>query len=111
MSQGTLKIELSSTNGWQVVKFSGRFDALTADKARDAILSALSAQTPKVAVDAAGVEYISSAGVRSLIVGMKSAAHLKDGTFAIIHPSPMVRRVIEESGLADCLGMEKRVQG
>jgi anti-anti-sigma factor len=105
MAETGLKISTSERNGWQVITFCGRLDAITAESAQKAILEKFSPQTPKVAADASALDYISSAGIRVMLMGMKNAAKLSGGGFAIINPSPVVRHVIGECGLTSSLGV------
>jgi anti-anti-sigma factor len=105
MAETGLKIASSQRNGWQIVTFGGRLDAITAESAQKAILEKFSPETPKVAVEAAALDYISSAGVRVMLMGMKAAGRHNGGSFAILNPSPVVRHVIGECGLTSSLGV------
>lgn len=105
MAETSLKISTSERNGWQVITICGRLDAITAEAAQKAILERFSPQTPKVAVETSALDYISSAGIRVMLMGMKAAAKLNGGSFAIINPSPVVRHVIGECGLTSSLGV------
>lgn len=111
MAETGLKITTSERNGWQVITLGGRLDAITAESAQKAILEKFTPQTPKVAVEAASLEYISSAGIRVMLMGMKAAGKYNGGSFSIINPSPVVRHVIGECGLTDSLGVADDIIG
>jgi anti-anti-sigma factor len=105
MENSQLNITVSDQSGWRVVRLAGRLDAITADAAKDAILAELTPVHPKVAIDAAALSYMSSAGVRVLLTGAKAAGRIENGGFNVLCPSPTVRRVLMECGLDVCLGM------
>jgi anti-anti-sigma factor len=105
MENKEFKISLSSRNDWQVVAFSGRLDALTAPQAQAVILEQLKPATPKLAVDASDLVYVSSAGIRALLTGAKAAHHLQGASFVIENPTSPVRRILSESGLDAYLGV------
>lgn len=104
MEESKLIISVSLSNGWQVIALEGRLDANTALQAQKEILIHLSSITPKLAVDASELEYLSSAGVRALLMGAKAARSLKNGAFAVRKPTPAVHRILSESGLDEYLG-------
>jgi anti-anti-sigma factor len=105
MAETGLKVSTSERNGWQVVTLGGRLDAITAEVAQKAILEKFTPQTPKVAAETSALDYISSAGIRVMLMGMKAAGKYVGGAFAIINPSPVVRHVIGECGLTSSLGV------
>ncbi|MFA5257271.1 MAG: STAS domain-containing protein [Opitutales bacterium] len=101
----SIKISTSEIKGWLVVNLSGRLDALTADQTLQAMLACISADNPKIAADASGLEYMSSAGIRTLLLAAKGAARVPGGAFAVLNPSPVVRKILAESGLDALLGV------
>jgi anti-anti-sigma factor len=105
MTESGLKITTEERNGWRMIILAGRLDAITAEAAQNAILANFSPQTPKVAIEASALDYISSAGIRVMLMGMKTAAKLAGGVFRIVNPSPVVRHIIGECGLTDSLGV------
>ncbi len=111
MEESKLTISVSLSNGWQVIALEGRLDANTAPQAQKEILTHLSSITPKLAVEASKLEYLSSAGVRALLMGAKAAHGLKNGAFAVARPTTAVRRILSESGLDEYLGLGEKYFG
>ena len=91
----SLNIEVyKSDNGKCRIELKGRLDSDTAgllDSKLDAIDPS---QFPVQSVDLAELEYISSAGLRSLFRA-KKAAHAKGGHFLVVHPQPQVKKVFD----------------
>jgi anti-anti-sigma factor len=79
-----------------VLEIDGRVDTNTSEQLQDAILSAL--QTSKhVRLDFAKVPYLSSAGLRALLLGHKQA--LSKGAFMeIANPTDFVKGVLASVG-------------
>jgi anti-sigma B factor antagonist len=78
----------------QVVELAGRLDHTTAAQF-DAKISALPAD--KVVLDLARLDYISSAGLRSVLGALKKLA-AAGGSLALAAPSSAVEEVFEISG-------------
>lgn len=79
----------------------GRVDTNTSPQLQSKILEAFrSAQ--KVVLDFEKVPYISSAGLRALLIGQKTAAS-KQGSMVMTHVSAPVMQVLEMVGFADIL--------
>ena len=62
-----------SIGGSVVLQPRGRIELTTADGFRDDLLEAVNAATEAVVLDLRGLEYISSAGLRSLMIASKQA--------------------------------------
>jgi anti-anti-sigma factor len=91
-----LDIEISEIGqGGRRVTLRGRLDSLTAP-ALDARLAPLleSPAVTAVLFDLAGVEYISSAGIRTLI-RTRRALESRGGGLAVAHLQPPVRQVFD----------------
>jgi len=88
---------------WCIVAVSGRADAESADDL-EAALKAAVARSGKVAADLAGLDYISSAGVRALIQAAR-AAQTKGVELALCSPTASVRKVFDMSGLHQILNI------
>jgi len=91
-------------SGWCVVAVRGRADAETADELEAALRAALEANA-KVAADFAGLDYISSAGLRAVLQAARSAGERK-AEFAVCALSPPARRVFDLSGMHHLLRIE-----
>jgi anti-sigma B factor antagonist len=83
--------------GWCVVAVGGRVDAETAEALEGALISAIY-KNPRVAVDFAMVDYISSAGLGSLIQ-IARAAQMRQVGFILCAPTERVKNVFDMTGL------------
>ena len=87
-----------------VLALSGRLDTLAAEAAQQDILAQLG-EDNRLVLDMAGVDYLSSAGIRVLLVAAKTMGRRPEGFFAVARATPTVRRILSDSGLDDCLGL------
>lgn len=77
----------------------GEVDLATAAALRERLLSVLRDQSPAVLdVDLAGVTFLDCAGLGAL-VGVRSAVVHTGCRMRVCHPQPIVRRVLEVTGL------------
>ncbi len=81
-----------------VVKLKGRLDSLTAPSFEQRCLNLLEAGESRFAVDMGELEYISSAGIRSLL-NVADMLKAKDGGLALSRISGMVEKVFEIAGV------------
>lgn len=100
-------IDLSAeTRGdWHIISVKGRADNLTAGELTSMLLAAV-AEHAQVAVDCSGVEYISSAGLTSLLEGVRAArgAHHQ---LRVCAPSPRVKQLLELSRVRDLFDVQE----
>ncbi len=82
----------------------GRVDTNTSPQLQQAILNAFQKQKD-VVVDSLNVPYISSAGLRALLIGQKTAAS-KGGSMKLTNVSDVVMNVLEMSGFSKILVIE-----
>ena len=78
--------------GSLVVSFEGEVDLEHSPKAREVLLDAVGKKRD-VFVDLAGVSYIDSSGVASLVEAFQLARQ-KDSTFALVSVNPSAMRVL-----------------
>jgi len=76
-----LNIDIDNEQGVTVVRLSGAIDGNTAPEAQSRILPLMETQ-PSVVLDMSEVEYLSSAGLRTLLLLYRQAAS-RDGKVAI----------------------------
>jgi anti-anti-sigma factor len=74
------------------VTVSGRIDLSNADELKDVLLSALSRVKSVLVLDLSGVDYISSAGLRSAMIVFK-AAKAEGKTFVVAALQPLVMEI------------------
>ena len=84
-----------------MLEISGRLDATTAPNL-EKIVNELPGDTKELVFDMAGLEYISSAGIRMLL-GSYKKMNLNQGIMRIEKSNDIVRKVFEMSGLLQML--------
>ena len=70
----------------------GRIDMANADAFKQALLDAVAAASPVMIVDLSSVEYISSAGLRALMIAFKTAK-AEQKTMAIAALQPLTQEI------------------
>lgn len=80
-----------------VLAVAGKLDTLTAPEYESAALGLIDEGATKIVLDMAELSYISSAGLRSLIVTAK-ALKSKEGTLLLANVAGSVRDVFEMAG-------------
>jgi len=80
-----------------IVEVQGHLDGTGAPELEKHCIPLLGAQGSRIVLDFTALEYISSAGLRGLLVLAKKAKSV-NGAIAICNPAPMVREVMEVSG-------------
>ncbi len=91
-----MKIEKSDKGKFLIVKVSGRLDANTAKDYEDKCSSFLKDKN-RMIIDFSELEYISSAGLRSVLsIGKKIKA--SQGKYVFCNLQPMVKEVFKISG-------------
>src|SRR5256885_7539294 len=80
-----------------LIKLAGRLDSGSARSAEDGFNAALGSGTPRLAIDMSRLEYISSAGLRVLLVVAKKVQQAK-GKMVLFRLVPNVREVFSVSG-------------
>ncbi len=87
-----------------IVKLDGRLDSATAQSAEEHLVRALPGERPLVAVDLSRLEYISSAGLRVLLVVAKKVQQA-GGKLALFGLVPNVREIFSISGFDRILAL------
>lgn len=87
----------SEEQGSQLVNLRGRIDSATATAFEQAVLDLFSAPGRRAVLDFAGVDYISSAGLRVVLMVAKRAKQ-GQGRLLLCGLAPHVREVFEISG-------------
>jgi anti-anti-sigma factor len=75
----------------------GRLDAATAAAHEKSIKELLVGEVNSIAIDLSEVDFLSSAGLRVLLVAAK-AAQTKGGKVVLVSPKPAVLEVLEVTG-------------
>ncbi|NUR07538.1 MAG: STAS domain-containing protein [Nocardioidaceae bacterium] len=88
-----LRLSVEERVPYVVVTATGDLDVSTAGTLATAVSNAFSDGYAGVLVDLAGVSFVDSNGITALLAGHR-AARRADGRFALVAPSPQVRRVL-----------------
>jgi anti-sigma B factor antagonist len=84
----------------QVVKIIGELDVSNAHRLR-ALLADIRTPSPTIVVDMSELAFMDSSGLTVLLEASRRGA-----TIVLRHPSPVVRRLVEITGLTDILHVE-----
>lgn len=99
-------MNISETRSGDVIqiKIDGRVDTTTSPQLQNAILQAFQ-KGSKLVLDFSGVEYVSSAGLRALLIGQKTA-NSKGGSMTLVNVADAVLQVFKMSGFSGILHIE-----
>ena len=95
-------ITLEERGKWLTIGLNGRFDAEGSGIVSEAVEKALSQGRRFVELDMRGVDYLSSAGIRILLLHHRKIGQLK-GTFILTGMQDRIKRILEMVGLYDLL--------
>lgn len=96
-----MELEIKNENGNLLVKVIGRLDTMTAQKLEEELSKSVN-DVKAVIFDLEELQYISSSGIRILIVTSKKVKKMK-----ILKPTDVVMEVFEMTGLAEQFNIEK----
>jgi len=85
-----------------VVAIQGSIDSLTADQLTQALAAHVEAGRTQLVADFSGVQYTSSAGLRSLLITLKSCRK-QNGDFRLAAVQPSVLNVLSMSGFTNLI--------
>ncbi len=89
------------------IKLKGRMDAMWSDHVAAALAECLRSGQHQVLVDMAAVDYLSSAGIRVLLLYARQLSEIQ-GCFGVINASSSVLKVLTLSGLDKMLVLQGR---
>lgn len=99
------ELEVTLENGTLTLRPKGRVSSVTAPQFdKEALAAAASASRADIVIDAADLEYISSAGLRVFMKLRKCAR----GDFSVINVSPEVYETLEITGFTLLLNVHQR---
>ena len=99
-----MQVTVETIEDRTIIKVDGRVDAMTTQDLQDVIMNTFQSCS-KIELDFAQVEYISSAGLKTLLLGQKTA-NSKGGQFTLRHVNIMVMEVLNMTGFASILHIE-----
>ena len=104
-----MNITQSLKNGILEMGLDGRLDAASSDFFYNAVASNIREGRQKIRVDASALEYLSSAGLRSLLRAHRELSAV-GGSFAIIRASDFVVKTLSMSGFDSLLALETEAE-
>ena len=96
-------INKTADTGKLTFAIEGRLDTTTAPRLQEVLLPAFE-ETKEITLDFANLDYVSSAGLRVLLMGHKEAKK-KGGSMTVINVSADVLEVFEMTGFTDMLNI------
>jgi anti-sigma B factor antagonist len=87
--------------GAQVVVLSGELDTSNADSLQERVASIPPQSAQRLIFDLTGLRFMDSAGIAVLI-----GAATKASSVSLRNPSPIIRRVLETTGLSNVFSIE-----
>jgi anti-sigma B factor antagonist len=91
-------VEIRFEDGVMVVRLSGELDISTVPVVTSLVEPALGQEQAKVLIDLADLEFMDSSGLALLLALAKRVREVE-----LLHPSAVIRRVIDATGLSDTL--------
>ena len=96
-----MNINKTQENGKLVIALEGRLDTTTAPQLEAALVPAFD-EAGEIMLDFAKLEYVSSAGLRVLLIGQKTAK-AKGASMTVSSVSEDIMEVLEMTGFTDML--------
>jgi len=96
-----MKIEKTLKDGKLILAIDGRLDTITAPQFQETLLPAFD-EAKELLLDFAELTYLSSAGLRVLLMGQKEA-QAKNASMTIINVSGDIMEVFDMTGFTDIL--------
>ena len=96
-----MNINKMQDNGKLTLALEGRLDTTTAPQLQDVLIPAFDENTV-IHLDFSGLSYVSSAGLRVLLMGQKTAK-AKNASMTLANVSEEIMEVFEMTGFADML--------
>lgn len=97
MEDNLFQLTIRRDGAAAVFSLAGRLDVLTSKELREKLMAEIEAGNAKVILDLAGLEYVSSAGLRVLLEARK-VLRLKGGTMVLAAVQPFTRTVLTSTG-------------
>lgn len=92
-----MNIQLSTQPNVAIIEVAGRIDSNNANQFGDALNGVIAQNHNQLVLDLAGVDYMSSAGLREIVAAAKKLQG--KGELRLAQPSDRVREVLEMTGL------------
>ncbi len=99
-----MQINETKNDDWIQLSVEGQVDTITSPQLQQSILTAFQ-KSKNVVLNLDQVPYMSSTGLRALLLGQKTAAS-KGGIMRVINVQPTVMQVFQMSGFDSILSIE-----
>jgi anti-sigma B factor antagonist len=97
-----MDIKIRESGYVRIVDLIGRLDTGTSPEAENAISKLLDAGNNKIVINLAGTDYVSSSGLRVLLVTAKKLSAMS-GKLKICRPNAVVKEILDISGFSTIL--------
>jgi anti-sigma B factor antagonist len=94
-----MEINKESIEGILIVRVNGRLDTVSSGEFEKKIMPLLEEGNYRVAIDFTGIDYVSSSGLRIILICAKNIKK-KSGTFALFSLNNSIEEVFQISGFA-----------
>jgi anti-sigma B factor antagonist len=93
-----IDISVTTVESATLVEVSGRVDSMNANQLGEALMAEIDKGNINLVLDLAGVEYMSSAGLREIVSALKKVKRAR-GDVRVSQPSDRVLEIFEMAGL------------
>ena len=97
-----LRVDVAEHDDHALITAVGEIDLGTSDQVADAVATALDAGHKRVLLDFSEVTFIDSSGLAVLVRAHRDAEST-EAVFAVVHPTPQTRKLIQVLGLDQLL--------
>jgi len=104
-----MSIQETKSAGIVILRVAGRLDAVTAPEMETRLGAVVHGGARRAVVDLAGVDYVSSAGLRALLAGAKTMQQA-EGKLSLAAPTASVRPVLEMAGFPAIIPLFETVE-
>jgi anti-anti-sigma factor len=95
-----MEMREESSGDATIVALTGRIDSVTSPRLTERLEALVAQGTRRLVIDLAGVDYISSAGLRAFMIGGRRAKQAGGG-LELCRPSPSAQRVLDLARIGD----------
>ena len=99
-----MTINKTQEKGKLILAIEGRLDTTTAPRLQDVLIPAFD-EAKQIELDFTQLSYVSSAGLRTLLIGQKTARS-KEASMTLRGVSEEIRQIFEMTGFDDMLTIE-----
>lgn len=101
-----MELETEQIEGVLIGRLKGRLDASTSDTIQESLLKTIEEGNTRLALDLAGLEYISSAGLRVLLMTHKKVSQ-SQGKLIIFGLQDYIHEILEIAGFTAILTLSE----